>query len=41
MRNFIHRAQLAVASTRGRVLLTIALLALSAIAGGADGDNGP
>jgi hypothetical protein len=41
MRNFIHKAQLVMASTKGRVLLTIALVALSAIAGGADGDSGP
>ena len=41
MRNLFHQAQLVLASTKGRVLLTIALIALSAIAGGADGDSGP
>jgi hypothetical protein len=41
MRQFINKAQLLVSSTKGRAALVIALLALGAIAGGADGNSGP
>ncbi len=41
MRNLINRAQLLAGSTKGKAALVIALLALAAIAGGADGNGGP
>lgn len=41
MRNFFNRAALLLQSTKGRTALVITLLALGAIAGGADGNSGP
>lgn len=41
MRHLFNRVQVLAGSTKGRATLVIALLALAAIAGGADGNGGP